>query len=530
MISQDFTFWNRRHHCRKCGALVCSDHSKNKEILAHIHKTQKQKICDNCFLGKTVIPVVVQSSSAAVSDSPAVKQQPPHPSTSLEPVVTSATPSAAASASAAIPPTPPKPLKKGQSWMASPDASAPVPIAPPPPKKLVSPYVEHVPQLQQQPKATVQPPVPRTAPPPVPSTAPPPIPMGPPPPSAPQPAVAVPPASLPPPTPVAAAPPVVARIRARAAPPPPPAAPPLPGASSVPLPPPVPSAPTVPVTNAAPPVRAAAPPPPPPPAVPGPVPVAPTMVAAEEEGEVFSKYRKMLQMLPEGAVMQKMRNDGFTKEQIEAFMDSKTGVETSVKVSPANTAVSPGPKSVPPPPPPPNVSVPSSVSSRTDNVDVDNVDDAFRKYLKMKEMLPAGAVRQKMVADGFSPGDVDSFISGAVSYLKPPVVGGGGSTVLQSLVSPPALKSVERNKPPPLLKKASLMDEIQSGPKLRSVQKEDTRMKQPTIQGAGGLLGMLANEMSKRRFNMKVEHDDDDDSDSSGFSDSDSESDDGDDD
>jgi len=98
----------------------------------------------------------------------------------------------------------------------------------------------------------------------------------------------------------------------------------------------------------------------------------------------------------------------------------------------------------------------------------------------------------------------------------------GTSSVASSLASPPALKSPVR---PPLLKKASLMDEIQSGSKLKSVQKEDTRMKTPTNQSVGGLLGMLASKMSERRFNMKVE-DEDDDSDSSGFSDSDSESDD----
>lgn len=48
-----FTFWNRRHHCRKCGALVCSDHLKHREIIPHISKTIKHKICDNCVKGIT---------------------------------------------------------------------------------------------------------------------------------------------------------------------------------------------------------------------------------------------------------------------------------------------------------------------------------------------------------------------------------------------------------------------------------------------------------------------------------------------
>ena len=77
-------------------------------------------------------------------------------------------------------------------------------------------------------------------------------------------------------------------------------------------------------------------------------------------------------------------------------------------------------------------------------------------------------------------------------------------------------------------KPLSLLEQIQAGPKLKAVQADDTRMKAPnpagSLQGQGGLLGMLAVEMSKRRFNMKVQ-DEDSDSDSSGFSDTDSDSD-----
>lgn len=249
------------------------------------------------------------------------------------------------------------------------------------------------------------------------------------------------------------------------------------------------------------------------------------MAEEQEEDDGYKKYRKMLQMLPEGAVVQKMANDGFTQAQIKEFLLAHNGA--TIPAAPLPAATSPGPKAVPPPPPPPAAAPQrsnASVATSGDEPGSDEAADAFRKYLKMKEMLPPGAVRQKMMADGFRPADVDSFLAGEVSYLKPPAAATAGPSVLQSLASPPALKSaVDRSPPPP--KKTSLMDEIQSGSKLRSVQKEDTRMKQPAIQGAGGLLGMLASEMSKRRFNMKVEHEDDDDSDSSGFSDSDSDSD-----
>jgi hypothetical protein len=51
-----FSMWNRKHHCRKCGALVCSAHLNQKELLPHIHPTQKQKICDQCVKGLSIIP------------------------------------------------------------------------------------------------------------------------------------------------------------------------------------------------------------------------------------------------------------------------------------------------------------------------------------------------------------------------------------------------------------------------------------------------------------------------------------------
>lgn len=38
---QGFTFWNRRHHCRKCNLLVCGDHSKNRN-------DANQRVCDVC--------------------------------------------------------------------------------------------------------------------------------------------------------------------------------------------------------------------------------------------------------------------------------------------------------------------------------------------------------------------------------------------------------------------------------------------------------------------------------------------------
>uniref|UniRef100_A0A7S0H256 Uncharacterized protein n=1 Tax=Amorphochlora amoebiformis TaxID=1561963 RepID=A0A7S0H256_9EUKA len=44
-----FGFIRRRHHCRKCGLLVCSDCSKNRAMLSWCPKSGKQRVCDKCI-------------------------------------------------------------------------------------------------------------------------------------------------------------------------------------------------------------------------------------------------------------------------------------------------------------------------------------------------------------------------------------------------------------------------------------------------------------------------------------------------
>eukprot|EP01033_Poteriospumella_lacustris_P014669 gene14669-10490_t len=90
-----FTFWNRKHHCRKCGALVCSDHLKSREILPHISLTVKQKVCDNCVKGFTMAPAVLTSTIVAPNS--------PVPASSS---AAASTPTPAASTSTATTPTP----------------------------------------------------------------------------------------------------------------------------------------------------------------------------------------------------------------------------------------------------------------------------------------------------------------------------------------------------------------------------------------------------------------------------------------
>mmetsp|Transcript_21476 Transcript_21476/g.31947 ORF Transcript_21476/g.31947 Transcript_21476/m.31947 type:complete len:1779 (+) Transcript_21476:65-5401(+) len=49
VCSKPFGFIRRRHHCRKCGLLVCSDCSKGRAILSWCPGDGKQRVCDKCL-------------------------------------------------------------------------------------------------------------------------------------------------------------------------------------------------------------------------------------------------------------------------------------------------------------------------------------------------------------------------------------------------------------------------------------------------------------------------------------------------
>ena len=48
LCPQRFTMIVRKHHCRKCGILVCGDCSRNKRLLPSQHATKLLRICDDC--------------------------------------------------------------------------------------------------------------------------------------------------------------------------------------------------------------------------------------------------------------------------------------------------------------------------------------------------------------------------------------------------------------------------------------------------------------------------------------------------
>lgn len=103
----------------------------------------------------------------------------------------------------------------------------------------------------------------------------------------------------------------------------------------------------------------------------------------------FEKYIKMRRMLPEGAVRQKMTVEGFTVAEIDAFFSN------------APTATPPA--------------VTTQVSSG-------QIDSRYEKFIKMRRMLPEGAVRQKMAVEGFSPAEIDAFFNDSTGATPSPVI------------------------------------------------------------------------------------------------------------
>lgn len=49
LCMSQFTFWNRRHHCRKCGVLVCNSCSNFKLELSIYGYSNPERVCNNCF-------------------------------------------------------------------------------------------------------------------------------------------------------------------------------------------------------------------------------------------------------------------------------------------------------------------------------------------------------------------------------------------------------------------------------------------------------------------------------------------------
>lgn len=116
---------------------MCSDHLKNTEIIPHIHKTQKQKVCDDCVSGKnTKVAPPSLPPSATVVATPSVTEVPP--SAPLRPTAPVRTPPPLPSS-----PPPPTPSPSVMSTSPPPLPATPPPMdaptLPPPPVPVASP-------------------------------------------------------------------------------------------------------------------------------------------------------------------------------------------------------------------------------------------------------------------------------------------------------------------------------------------------------------------------------------------------------
>ena len=505
---ESFGIFKRRHHCRRCGSLVCSTHSTNQLVLANIHATELQRVCDDCYQdhikprrksigqrspdksgsgwggGQEDVAAAARFATAQAE----AEEQTAEEEQEISRRLSSTSLGGGGSGS----------FKRGSGRI----------VAPPP-------KAERKPSL-----------LPQGAPPPAPSSAA--------------------PSQLPPPLPTSAAPsilpPPVPKSQAPAMVSPPPraagVAPPAPKQ----LPSPAVAAPSPPKSAAAPPPPAGKKPPPPPmgtrapsssaskPAPPAPSKSGGGSSSASAVPEHMMKFKKMQDMnIPDGAIRNKMVQDGMSGTDIENFFKGVFSAAPSAAGAP------------PPPPGPPSSSV-GGLGAGTGGVP-----EHLQKWKKMQNLhIPDGAIRNKMVQEGISPTDIDNFFKGIYSAaggapappapaLRPaaPAIskpaggpfgggGGGGGFLSQIAGGAGTLKKASSSPAPPPAGGpfgggggGSMMDLIKGGVKLKKAV--PTNSEPPKPKPVGGMMGELMAAMEKNRAQIAtVDSEGESDSDSDG--------------
>merc|ERR1719473_2532910 len=196
--------------------------------------------------------------------------------------------------------------------------------------------------------------------------------------------------------------------------------------------------------------------------------------------------------LPEGAIRQKMTQNGLSDADMASFFQAPAVMGTAASApvrhapkdpfaAPANTLAAPMPAPIPPPIPSAKPAALSAAPAAGPGAGASTTDPKFATYARMQKMgLPEGAIRQKMTQNGLSDADMVSFFGdgsgGGVAPIIPPAVLPARPPVPAAIT--PALASVAGG----ACLEGGLLAQIQAG---KNLKKASRRASAPPAQLAG---------------------------------------------
>ena len=175
----------------------------------------------------------------------------------------------------------------------------------------------------------------------------------------------------------------------------------------------------------------------------------------------YEKFVKMMKMLPEGAVRQKMSIEGFSDSEIDSFVENGAPAAGNSPLPAESSALAP----------------PASTTGSGP------IDPRYEKFVKMQKILPEGPVRQKMSIEGFSDQEIDNFIANG-----PPSAGTGAAS--SAMASSPAPG------------RGGLMAQIQGQVVLKKTGGPDASKPRP-VPGGGSGGGLTLLDQLKGGVNLK---------------------------